>query len=100
MSEPIRIDPQVMREVAAGHDDIAQIIDGARERGADIAAAVDSLGPIMHQVKAAVADLLVERDSALAEHASRHRAASDQLNRAAHLYVNMDDENTETIRDV
>src|SRR5690349_18270210 len=89
MTEPIRIDPAVLREVAVNHEDVARIIDDAREAGADIAAAVDSYGPIMHQVKSAVADVLADRDTALAEHAARHRAASDELNRAVHSYLTM-----------
>lgn len=93
MTEPIRITPQVLREVASGHEDVARIIEAARDRGADIQAAVDSYGPIMHQVKAAVGDLLLDRDSALAHHSARHRAASDEFNRAAYVYTNMDDEN-------
>jgi hypothetical protein len=100
MTEPIRINPAVLREVAANHEDVARIVDDARARGADIAAAVDSYGPIMHQVKSAIGDLLVDRDTALADHSARHRAAGEELHRAAHLYINMDDENAETLRDL
>jgi hypothetical protein len=98
MSEPIRISPQVLREVAGGHDEVARIVDAARDRGADILAAVQSYGPIMHEVKAAVADLLAQRDAALADHASRHRTASDDLQRAAHLYTDVDDDNAGRIQ--
>jgi hypothetical protein len=100
MIEPIRIDPAVLREVAANHEDVARILDEAREAGADIAAAVDSYGPIMHQVKSAVGDLLAERDTALADHSARHRAASDELHRAVHTFINMDDENAATLRNL
>ena len=54
----------------------------------------------MHEVKAAVSDLLVDRDNALSEHASRHRIASADLHRAAHIYTDVDDQNSEQIRQV
>ena len=100
MAEPIRINPDVLREVAGGHDEVARIVEAARERGGDILAAVQSYGPIMHEVKAAVSDLLVDRDNALAEHASRHRSASTDLQAAAHTYTDVDDENAQQIRHV
>ena len=100
MAEPIRINPDVLREVASGHDEVARIVEAARERGGDILAAVQSYGPIMYEVKAAVSDLLVERDNPLAEHASRHRNAGTDLRVAAHTYTDVDDENAEQIRQV
>lgn len=98
MTEPIRINPQVLREVASGHDEVARMVEAAREHGGDILAAVQSYGPIMHEFKAAVGDLLLDRDNALAEHASRHRIASDELHRAAHTYTDVDDRNAQQIR--
>jgi methyl-accepting chemotaxis protein len=100
MSEPIRITPEVLREVAGGHDEVVRHIEAARERGGDIAAAVESYGPIMHQVKAAVGDLLLDRDNALAGHAGRHRRASDELQRAAHVYTDVDDQNAQQIAEI
>jgi hypothetical protein len=100
MAEPIRINPDVLREVAGGHDEVAGIVEAARERGGDIWAAVQSYGPIMHEVKAAVSDLLAERDDALAEHAARHRNASTDLRVAARTYTDVDDQNAEQIRQV
>lgn len=86
MDDKLITNPQVLGVVAAGHEEVAGHIDAARDRGADIHAAVESYGPIMHEVKDAVFDLLLDRDNALAHHADRHRAASDELNRAAHLF--------------
>ena len=100
MGEPIRINPEVLRTVASGHDEVARIVEAARERGGDILAAVQSYGPIMYEVKAAVSDLLVERDNALAEHALRHRNAGTDLRVAAHTYTDVDDQNAEQIRQV
>ena len=98
MTEQIRrITPDVLREVAEGHDAVVRHVETARERGSDIIVAVDSYGPIMHQVKAAVADVLLDRDNALAEHATRHRNASDLLRRGADVYVNVDERNAEQI---
>ncbi len=96
--EPIRIDPDVLHEVASNHDEVVRIVEAARERGGDIQAAVETFGPIMHEVKAAVSDVLIDRDNALAEHASRHRNASDELRRAAHIYTDVDDQNSQQIR--
>ncbi|MCP5984759.1 type VII secretion target, partial [Klebsiella pneumoniae] len=54
------------------HDDIASTVAQARLAGSEISFASESLGPIMHQVKAAVADLLPVRDAALQQHEARH----------------------------
>jgi hypothetical protein len=100
MTEPIKITPEVLLEVADGHDEVVRHIETARERGGDISAAVESYGPIMHQFKAAVGDLLLDRDNALAEHATRHRNASDDLRKGANIYVSTDDHNAEQIGQV
>jgi hypothetical protein len=100
MTEPIRINADVLRDVADGHDEVARIVEDARSRGGDILAAVESYGPIMHEVKAAVGDLLLDRDNALAEHSGRHRNASDQLHRAANQYTAEDDQNAQHIRGI
>src|SRR5262245_41663261 len=99
-SEPIHIDPQILAEVAGKHDEVARLVESARERGVDISSAVDSLGAIMFEVKAAVGDLLIERDGALASHASRHRDASDALHKAVHIYTSEDEQNAQQIQDV
>lgn len=98
MDEPIRIDSEVLHEVAGNHDEVVRVIEAARERGGDIHAAVETLGPIMHQFKAAVSDVLIDRDTALGEHAGRHRNASDELRRAAATYTDVDDQNSQNIR--
>jgi hypothetical protein len=97
MTEPIRINADVLREVAGGHDEVARIVEDARGRGGDILAAVESYGPIMHEFKAAVGDLVLDRDNALSEHVNRHRTASDDLHRAAHEYTGTDDQNARNI---
>ena len=83
MADPVRIDPDVLREVATQHDAVADQISAARAAGDDINAAVSTYGPIMHQVKAAAADVLAERDAALLEHGAAHRAVADELRRHA-----------------
>ena len=47
----------------------------------------------MHQVKSAVSDVLAEREEAFVNHAARHRAASNELHRAANTYTSVDDQN-------
>jgi len=93
MSEPIRITPSVLREVAGNHDEVARTLDEARQKGADIHAAAQTLGPIMHQVKSAVSDVLAEREEAFVNHAARHRAASNELHSAANTYTGVDEQN-------
>jgi hypothetical protein len=100
MTEPIRTNADVMREVADGHDEVVRHLETARERGTDILAAVETYGPIMHQVKAAVGDLLLDRDNGLAAHAARHRNAGDELRRGAVLYVDTDQQNAAQINQV
>jgi len=100
VTEPIRITPEVLREVADGHDEVVRHIETARERGADILVAVESYGPIMHQVKAAVGDVLADRDNALSQHAARHRNAGDDLRRGASVYTDTDEQNAAQISQV
>jgi hypothetical protein len=97
MTEPIRITPEVLIATANDHDEVVRHLEAARERGSDIVAAVDSYGPIMHQVKAAVGDVVLDRDNALAEHATRHRNAADDLRRGAARYVEADEQNATAI---
>jgi hypothetical protein len=98
MSEPIDINTAVMHEVANGHDQVADTIAAARAAGAEISAAVASYGPIMHQVKAAVADVLAEREAALLEHDNRHRLAAEELRRQARNYVDTDETNARRLK--
>lgn len=100
MTEPIKTDADVMREVADVHDEVVRHLETARERGTDIFAAVETFGPIMHQVKATVADLLTDRDDGLAAHSARHRNAGDELRRGAALYVATDERNASQINQV
>ena len=98
MTEPIQISPQVMRDVANQHDEVADKVAEARLAGEDIHAAVNSYGPIMHQVKAAVADLLGQREAALLAHAETHRSAAAALRREATNFTSQDEINAERLR--
>jgi hypothetical protein len=98
MSEPIQISPEVLRAVADHHDEVAEKITAARLAGDDIHAAVSTYGPIMHQVKAAVADLLSQREIALLEHDETHRKAAAALRRGATNFPTQDDINAENLR--
>jgi hypothetical protein len=51
----------------------------------------------MHQVEAAVGDLLTERDQVLLAHHEQHRAAADVLRRHANAVVDVDDENAKRL---
>ena len=52
----IRITPELLIQVAARHESVADEIAAARAAGSDILAAVATHGPIMHQFKAAAND--------------------------------------------
>jgi hypothetical protein len=98
MNDRIQISPEVMRAVADHHDEVADKIAQARLAGDQIQEAVSSYGPIMHQVKAAVADLLGQRDAALLEHDTTHRTAADVLRREASNFTSADELNAERLR--
>jgi F0F1-type ATP synthase membrane subunit b/b' len=93
-AQPIRIDPDVLREVANQHEAVADQISAARRAAEEIQAAVASYGPIMHEVKAAVADLLAEREQALLAHDNKHRAAAAKLREHANAVTDVEAENT------
>ena len=97
MADSVRIDADVLREVAGQHDTVADQISAARAAGEDIHAAVSSYGPIMHQVKAAVGDLLVDRDAALLEHDAAHRAAAAELRRHADAVTEVEADNAKRL---
>lgn len=98
MADSIKIDPQVLREVSAQHDEVADQISAARLAGEQIGAAVASYGPIMHEVKAAVAEILAERDAALLNHEQVHRDAADALRAHAAAFAEREAANAERLR--
>jgi hypothetical protein len=98
MNDRIQIDPTVMRAVADQHDEVAERIATAQSAGAEINAAVASYGPIMHEVKAAVADVLSQRDATLGEQATIHRSTADVLRREANNFISADELNAERLR--
>jgi hypothetical protein len=98
MADSIKIDPRVLREVSDQHDEVADHIAAARVAGDDIAAAIASYGPIMHEVKAAVAELLTERDAALLDHERVHRDAAESLRAHASAFAEQEASNVERLR--
>lgn len=98
MADSIRIDPAVLRQVGDQHDGVADQIAGARAAGDEISAAVGSYGPIMHEVKAAVAELLAQRDAALLDHEHTHRAAADALRTHAAAFAEQEAVNAERLK--
>jgi hypothetical protein len=98
MNDRIQITPAVLREVADQHDEVADQIVAAQSASAEIHAAVTSYGAIMHQVKAAVADVLGQRDAALAEQAATHVRAADLLRREATNFLSTDELNAERLK--
>jgi hypothetical protein len=101
MTEPvIGVNPEVLRDVANQHEGVADTIAAARSASGDIHAAVASFGPIMHRFKAAVADVLDDRDAALAAHDERHREVASQLRRQANGFEGAEEENVTNLRSV
>jgi hypothetical protein len=98
MNDRIQVSPEVMRAVADQHDEVAERIVAAQSASADIHAAVSSYGAIMYQVKAAVADVLGQRDTTLLEQANTHRSAADVLRREAANFTSADELNAERLR--
>jgi Excreted virulence factor EspC, type VII ESX diderm len=99
MTEPvIRVSPEALRDVANHHEAVADAITASRLAGSDIHAAVSTFGPIMHQFKAAVGDLLNDRDAALLAHDERHRTMASQLRRHANGFQSADDDTAITIQ--
>jgi hypothetical protein len=98
MADAIKIDPQVLLEVSDRHGQVADHIAAARQAGDEIAAAVASYGPIMHEVKAAVADLLTERDAALSDHEKVHRSTAEALRAHAAAFAEQEDVNAERLQ--
>jgi hypothetical protein len=97
MADSIKIDPQVLREVGDQHDAVADQITAARLASEDIGAAVASYGPIMHQVKAAVAEVLAQRDAALLDHEQVHRNAAEALRTEAAKFAEQEASNAERL---
>jgi hypothetical protein len=98
MNDRIKISPEVMRAVAEQHDEVADRLDEVRAAGAEIHAAVATYGPIMHQVKAAVADVLASREATLLSVQGTHRDTADNLRRHATNFVATDELNAERLR--
>jgi prophage DNA circulation protein len=98
MNDRIQITPAVLRAVADVHDEVAEQITAAQSASGEIQAAVASYGPIMHRVKAAVADVLNQRDATLGEQATTHRATADVLRREATNFTSADELNAERLR--
>jgi Excreted virulence factor EspC, type VII ESX diderm len=99
MSSPeAHIDPAVFEVVANHHTEVAEQIEASLQVGPEIFAAVQSYGPIMHQTKAAVADLLAAREQALRGHGDEHRELAGALRREAANYVAVDEDNAERLR--
>jgi len=98
MTQPINVSPAAMNHTADEHDAVAEQIAAARAASPEIHAAVASYGPIMHEFKSAVADLLAQRDAALLGHDRTHRDAAAGLRREAMNFVNQDEINAERLR--
>jgi hypothetical protein len=98
MTDLIRISPEALLVGAARHEEVADVIAASRRAGTDIATALRSYGPIMHQTKVAAASLLELRDAELVAHGTRHRDAADTLRRAAADFTATEHLNAERLR--
>jgi hypothetical protein len=94
----IRITPELLIQVAARHESVADQIAAARGAGSDIRVAVSTHGPIMHQFKAAMDEVVQRRDAAFADHEAAHRAAADKLRSAAAQFTEQEEINAAAVR--
>ncbi len=94
----IRITPELLVQVAARHDGVADEIAAARSAGSDILAAVATHGPIMHQFKTAANEVVQRRDAAFADHEAAHRAAADKLRAVAAQFGEQEEVNAAAVR--
>src|SRR5687767_13938881 len=98
MTDDIRVEPDVWRMVARRHEEAADVIARSRLAGPEIAGALRSYGPIMHQTKAAATDILTLRDAELRAHDGSHREAAETLRRAAAAFAVTENHNAERLR--
>ena len=96
--QDIRVTPDVLRQIAARHDAIADEIASARSARQDILSAVATYGPIMHIFKDAVADVVARRDAAFATHEADHRSVADKLRDAANRFGEQEDINASELQ--
>lgn len=94
----IRITPALLNQVALQHESVAEEIAVARKASSEILASVATHGPIMHQFKAAAAEVVARRDSAFADHEAAHRAAADNLRSIAKRFADQEEINAAAVR--
>jgi Excreted virulence factor EspC, type VII ESX diderm len=94
----IRITPDLLNQVAARHEGVADEIAVARSAGSDILAAVSTHGPIMHQFKAAANEVVQRRATAFADHEAAHREAADKLRSVAAQFREQEEINAAAVR--
>ena len=94
----IRITPELLIQIAARHESVADEIAAARAAGSDILDAVATHGPIMHQFKAAANEVVQRRAAAFADHEAAHRAAADKLRSAAAQFGEQEEINAAAVR--
>jgi Excreted virulence factor EspC, type VII ESX diderm len=94
----IRITPELLIQIAARHESVADEIAAARTAGSDILDAVATHGPIMHQFKAAANEVVQRRAAAFADHEAAHRATADKLRSAAAQFSEQEEINAAAVR--
>ena len=94
----IRITPSLLNQVATAHDGVADEIAVARSAGSEILASVATHGPIMHQFKAAVHEVVARRAAAFTDHETAHRSAADQLRSIAAKFGEQEAINAAAVR--
>ncbi len=96
--DSVRIDPTVLREMANNDDAVIEKLMTARDKSSDIAAALTSYGPIMHQTKAAVNEILASRDHGYAARIAAHDTAAQELRNHANGVAEVEEVNVQELR--
>lgn len=97
MTEPISVDPSLMREIAVDHESIAAEVDELRGTADTVTPIVQTWAPITHGTKAATTALMSLYGDALAAEAASHRGTGDELRIQANAFEAADEANAADI---
>lgn len=93
MDVPLEVDPAELRRLAEMHAQAADTIKAARADKERMNSDAQTLGPLYHQVRAAVSEATSKRDQALAFQQQRHEQMREALLVSAAEYERVEAEN-------
>lgn len=93
MTVPLEVDPAELRRRAELHAQAIDEIKAARADHERVNSEAQTLGPLYHQVRASVTEVMSKRDAALAGEQQRHERMRESLLLAAAEYERVEAEN-------